>query len=249
MEKYNVGDVWWIHFPYSDKEELKRRPAIVIDDDTLVILAMYVTTKNKIDNPYSILIEDWKEAGLKKESWTRIDKIVKVDEWNMDRKIGELSKKDLTKIMQLVKEILTNTFHEFSLLAIVNTNGQYLQKYDMRWKSWLFPYVRSAEDNKANVDNYASRLFGRETETEYVTCAKHCKYSVSDNVYKIYNHKLYKLLLDSIPENMSDETFEIEGNTYKWMTIEEMENDERIMEVNDEIIAFVKTKARVDKSK
>lgn len=124
MEKYNVGDVWWIHFPYSDKEELKRRPAIVIDDDTLAILAMYVTTKNKIDNPYSILIEDWNEAGLKKESWTRIDKIVKVDEWNMDRKIGELSKKDLTKIMQLVKEILTNTFHEFSLLAIVNTNGQ-----------------------------------------------------------------------------------------------------------------------------
>lgn len=119
----------------------------------------------------------------------------------------------------------------------------------MRWKTWLFPYVRSAEDNKANVDNYASRLFGREIETEYVTCAKHCKYSVSDNVYKIYNHKLYKLLLDSIPENMSDETFEIEGNTYKWMTIEEMENDERIMEVNDEIIAFVKTKARVDKSK
>lgn len=31
-----------------------------------------ITTKNKVNNPYCILIEDWKEAGLPKESWTRI---------------------------------------------------------------------------------------------------------------------------------------------------------------------------------
>ena len=78
--------------------------------------------------------------------------------------------------------------------------------------------------------------------TTYVTCAKHCKYSVSDNVYKIYNHKLYKLLLDSIPENMLQQSFEIDGNTYRWVAIQEMEKDERIMEVNDEVVAFVKTK-------
>ena len=47
MEKYNIGEVWWIHFPYSDKDQIKRRPAIVIDDDTIAILAMYVTTKNQ----------------------------------------------------------------------------------------------------------------------------------------------------------------------------------------------------------
>ena len=31
MERYNIGDVWWIHFPFSDKDEVKRRPAIVIE--------------------------------------------------------------------------------------------------------------------------------------------------------------------------------------------------------------------------
>ena len=51
MEKYNIGEVWWIHFPYHDKDQDKRRPAIVIDDETIAILAMYVTSKNK-DNPY-----------------------------------------------------------------------------------------------------------------------------------------------------------------------------------------------------
>ncbi len=50
MGKYNVGDVWWVHFPYRDEEKEKRRPAIVIDDETIAILAMYVTRaclKNK----------------------------------------------------------------------------------------------------------------------------------------------------------------------------------------------------------
>lgn len=242
MEKYNIGDLWWTHFPFSDKDEYKRRPALVIGDDTIAILTIYVTSQNKEDNPYSILIEDWKEAGLSKKSWVRIDKIIELSEWNMDRKIGELSQNDLTKILQLAKEALTNTLHEFSLLAIVNPSGQYLQKFDNEWKSWLFPYVRSTDNNKADIDSYVSKFLGEDVVTTYVTCAKHCKYSVSDNVYKIYNHKLYKLLLDSIPENMLQQSFEIDGNTYRWMAIQEMEKDERIMEVNDEVVAFVKTK-------
>ena len=56
MGRYSTGDVWWIHFPYSDSEELKRRPAIVLDDDTIAILALYVTTKNKVNNLYFIFI-------------------------------------------------------------------------------------------------------------------------------------------------------------------------------------------------
>lgn len=38
--------------------------------------------------------------------------------------------------------------------------------------------------------------------TEYVAHAKHCKYSVSDGRYKIYNHKLYKLLLTPILQSL-----------------------------------------------
>lgn len=66
MEKYNIGEVWWIHFPYSDKDQIKRRPAIVIDDDTIAILAMYVTTKNKKDNPYSIFWMIGEKQGFRK---------------------------------------------------------------------------------------------------------------------------------------------------------------------------------------
>ena len=101
---------------------------------------MYVTSKNK-ENPYSIEIEDWAETGLSRPSWTRIDKIVSISEWYMYRKIGNLSSRDLKKIMQLFVEITNGKFHEFSLVAIKNSDGKYLQKFDKRWNCWLFPYT------------------------------------------------------------------------------------------------------------
>lgn len=241
MGKYNIGEVWWVRFPYNDQEKEKHRPAIIIDDDTIAILAMYVTSKDK-DNPYSIKIEDWQKVGLRKPSWTRIDKIVKISEWYMDRKIGDLSQRDLAKIIQLVTEITKESFHEFSLVAIKSLEGKYLQKYDERWKCWLFPYLRSTDNNKENVDNFVSQLFHSEISTEYLCTERHCKYSVSDGVYKIYNHKLYRVLIDGISENMSESIYGGSDFKYRWMSIEEMENDKVIMEKNDDVVAFVKAK-------
>lgn len=117
-----------------------------------------------------------------------------------------------------------------------------MQRYDDRWKCWLFPYVRSINDNKANVDGYISKLLSKPIVTKYVTNAKHCKYSESDKVYKIYNHKLYEVVLDSIPERMIQKEFNIDDIRYKWMSIAELEQDENIMKKNDDIVAFIKTK-------
>lgn len=240
MGKYNIGEVWWTHFPFDDADDEKHRPAIVIDDNTIAVLTMYVTSKKK-NYPFDIEITDWKEAGLIVPSWARIDKIISIAEWRMGSKIGELTQRDLTKILQLVAEIQTNTFHEFSLLAIKNGNNQYLQLYDERWKCWLFPYFRSTDNNCENVETKINEQLGIVLDCEYVTLADHCKYSVSDDVYKVYHHKLYKTVMDVIPNNINSTEFEIGGRQYKWMSINEMENDSLIMEKNDDIVAFVKT--------
>ena len=157
MGKYNLGEVWWTQFPFEEIEESKRRPAIVIDDNTIAVLALMVTSRDK-SNPYSIKIDEWRMAGLKKESWARIDRIVRMDEWRMEKKIGKLSESDLLKITQLVAEHISGTYHEFSLLVIVNPTGKYLQVYDDRWKCWLFPYYRTEDPNKENIDKHASEL-------------------------------------------------------------------------------------------
>ncbi len=242
MGKYNIGEVWWIHFPYEELDNLKRRPAIVIDDDTIAILAMYVTSKNKENSYYSVEIRDWDVTGLKQPSWARIDKIVSVSEWNMDCKIGKLSSRDLVMILQLVAEYTTGATHDFSLLAIKNSEGKYLQKYDDEWKCWLFPYIRSNDKNKENVDDFASNLLHKEISTTYIAHAKHCKYSVRDDVYKIYNHKLYQVLFDEIPENIVNNSLIFDGIKYRWMSIKEMEDNENIMQKNEEVVAFVKSK-------
>ena len=236
MEKYEIGDVWWVYFPFEDIDQVKRRPAIIVDDETIAILTIKVTSQEK-DNPYSIYIKDWQSTGLRKPSWAIIDRIVSISEMYMDSKIGVLSENDATKILQLVAEILTEKFHEFSLVAVQDVQGRFLQIYDDRWESWLFPYTRTTEDNKANMDRFASDLLQKDIDTTYVTTAKHCKYSVSDKVYKIYNHKLYKVQIDDIPDSLPDDK-------YKWMSIEDLELDEAIMEKNDDIIAFVKTKCK-----
>lgn len=80
MGKYNIGEVWWTHFPFQEVNEEKHRPAIVIDDNTIAVLAMMVSSKEK-NNPYSIEISDWKEVGLPVRSWARIDRIINMDEW------------------------------------------------------------------------------------------------------------------------------------------------------------------------
>lgn len=243
MGKYNIGEVWWTHFPFQEVNEEKHRPAIVIDDNTIAVLAMMVSSKEK-NNPYSIEISDWKEVGLPVRSWARIDRIINMDEWRMDKKIGDLSRNDLNKFMQLIAEYMSNRFHEFSLVALFKSDGKYLQIYDEDWKCWLFPYFKSKDPNKENVDKKMSELLKLDISTTYVTSAVHCKYSVRDNVYKRYKHKLYKLCLHEIPKYMEQDTFELDGKKCAWKSIEELEKDIETMEKNDDIIAFVKTKCK-----
>ncbi len=243
MEKYNLGEVWWTQFPFQEIEESKRRPAIVIDENTIAVLAMMVTSKDK-ENPYSIKIDDWKEAGLTRASWARIDRIVRMDEWRMEKKIGDLTNHDLLKITQLLAEYLSGVYHEFSLLAITNPEGKYLQVYDERWKCWLFPYYRTEDPNKENIDKHASDLLKMKVTMSYVTNAPHCKYSESDKVYKQYKHTLYNLSLSKMPECMVGDIFELDNKKYAWKSIKELETDSNVMDKNDDIIAFVKTKCK-----
>ena len=91
---------------------------------------------------------------------------------------------------------------------------------------------------------YISAFLQFDVTTTYITYAIHCKYSVSDEVYKRYKHTLYKLSLDDVPDYMSGDNFVLDGKTCSWKSVEELENDTNTMEKNDDIIAFVKTKCK-----
>ena len=57
---------------------------------------------------------------------------------------------------------------------------------------------------------------------------------------RVYCHRLYQVTLKTFPNIMQDNSFEIDGVQYYWMSISEMERDSRIREVNQDIVDFVK---------
>ena len=59
---------------------------------------------------------------------------------------------------------------------------------------------------------------------------------------KLYQHSLYQGIISQFPDIMKQDEFEIEGTKYKWWTIDEMESDKDIMDMNSDVVSFVKEK-------
>lgn len=47
-----------------------------------------------------------------------------------------------------------------------------------------------------------------------------------------------------MPENIPDNTFTIGEYSCKWISLEDTKKDERIMEINEKVITFVRSKCQ-----
>lgn len=104
MTNYKAGEIVLVKFPFTNLEEDKKRPALVLKQvelsarERLIIIAM-ITSKIdgfEIEGDYSIL--DWEKAGLLHPSLVRLSKLATVDDILLNRKLGVLSKNDFQKI-------------------------------------------------------------------------------------------------------------------------------------------------------
>ena len=93
---YEFGDLLFLYFPFTDGNQSKLRPAILLidtnDDDVLVAR---VTTQMH-QSPYDILLHDWHRAGLKTSSVVRLHKLVTVHKNRIKYNLGQLSESDKT---------------------------------------------------------------------------------------------------------------------------------------------------------
>ena len=91
-------DVVVVPFPFTDRAEAKRRPALVVSSNEFnsqhrqTILAM-ITTAESADWPSDILIQDWKAAGLSVACTVRL-KLFTLDNGLVVRRLGKLSERD-----------------------------------------------------------------------------------------------------------------------------------------------------------
>ena len=153
------------------------------------------------------------------------------------------SQEDLCKDIEELNEVT----HPFSIIAIKdsfnNYSNRFLVYYDERWDCKLFPSYKTVDNNEDNIKIRLSNELkvGKDCiSLEYKTYEIHRKFSVSNNETRVYDHRAYSATLKNFSAMMKGDTFEIDGKKYFWMTISDMEKDERIMEVNSDVVSFIK---------
>lgn len=128
--------------------------------------------------------------------------------------------------------------HKFTLLILKDDKGRFLVKYDKRWKTYLFPYTSTQDNNNKDLIDFCKQTLNLDNinivkEIEH----EETKMSASSNMTKTYLHKFCQISdYDKLP---SDKKFKINGYTYRWMDILQMKENKSIKSKNEETITYV----------
>ncbi len=114
-----IGEIWLVLIPIISYDEednvnikLQKRPCLIVDDGRGLIVEqdnrnyhiLKLTTQN---DPYKRKpIKNWRQLGLKRKSYIRIEMPIKLEEEQLDRKIAELSSNDLVEMYSEIYSIL-----------------------------------------------------------------------------------------------------------------------------------------------
>lgn len=108
MEKFVKGDVVVLDFPYSDMKNKKRRPVLVLKipkgDDVIVLQITASSYEKNVE--IKIKNDDFKQGGLKRDSFIRIDKIASVEKSLIKYKAGSLKLEKFKEIMDKIISFL-----------------------------------------------------------------------------------------------------------------------------------------------
>lgn len=91
MEKLLFGDIVLIKFPFSDGHQVKKRPALVINENSDGDIIVCRITSQIYNTDNDILIEDWKHSGLLMPSVVRINKLATLEKSIVEMKIGKIN--------------------------------------------------------------------------------------------------------------------------------------------------------------
>jgi len=111
--KLKQREVVLIPIPFSDLKSKKRRPVIVISNNTynqktedIVVVAV---TSNIEKKDYTILItqNDMEEGNLPKDSMIRVDKIYSLSQLIVVKRLGKIKKTTFEKIVTILDRLVT----------------------------------------------------------------------------------------------------------------------------------------------
>jgi mRNA interferase MazF len=100
------GDIVLIPFPFTNLVGFKKRPAVIIYNDGIDIIVVFITTKLKWSEKTDVLLEPGNENRLKKTSLIRTNKLATLDIELVIGKLGELSSSSLDELNIKLKKVL-----------------------------------------------------------------------------------------------------------------------------------------------
>ncbi len=108
MERLVKGDVIVINFPFSNLVQFKPRPVLIIKvpkgGDVIVNQITGKSYESSVE--ISINKKDFKEGGLKVDSYLRLDKIFSIEKTLIKYKIGELKPEKFKEIIEKIISFL-----------------------------------------------------------------------------------------------------------------------------------------------
>src|SRR3989344_4041756 len=101
MERLVKGDVIVIEFPFSNLMQNKRRPALIIKIPKGEEIIVSQITGKSYEHLVEVIIkkDDFKEWGLRVESYLRLDKIFSIEKLLIKYKVGSLKREKFDKIL------------------------------------------------------------------------------------------------------------------------------------------------------
>ena len=104
---FKAFDIVAVPFPFTDRDAIKRRPALVISNQRFnqrhnqLVLAMITTAAEEV--PSDVSFAHWQEAGLKVACHFRL-KLFTLDKNLVLKTIGHLSPQDVKSVQAVLTE-------------------------------------------------------------------------------------------------------------------------------------------------
>lgn len=117
-------------------------------------------------------------------------------------------------------------------IIIIKDKDKYLQYYEKTWESYLFINCKIVNENDYE---YIKKTIKEKHDIEInriklIKDIIHTKYSVKNKINKEYHHYFYQVEINN--KDLDD--------NYKYFSYKELTENKRIMEVNSDIVEYVR---------
>jgi mRNA interferase MazF len=103
------GDIILVPFPFTDLKGFKKRPAVVLYNDSFDVVVSFITTNLVWNEKTDILIKPNNTNRLKRTSLIRTNKLATIKNTIIIGKIGELDRKTVDELNEKLIQIFELT--------------------------------------------------------------------------------------------------------------------------------------------